>query len=145
VICTSFENLLLAYQDLSPQDRQRLNLHLAECDGCRSYRDALEQLDSVLTQRLRGIEASEAFRSRIYSRISAPTTLTAPSFVPELLDLIGWAAVVAVVFVLTRAMFPRPEPSDVSLMINRLVPFGSAAAVVGAVWIGMRVYSELKS
>lgn len=144
MICGSFEDLLLAEQDLSAEDRQRLDLHLAECERCRSYQDALEQLDAALVQRFRGIETSEAFRSQVYSRIAVPAALPAPSFVPELLDLIGWAAVMAVVFVLAWTMLPRPEPSDVSLMINTLFPFASAAAVVGAAWVGMRVYSELK-
>ena len=143
--CGSFEDLLVPSEDLSAQDRERLDLHLAECDECRSYRDALEQLDTVLTQRFSRIETADAFKSRIYSRISAQAVLTAPSFLPELLDLIGWAAVVVVTFVVTRAIFPLPEPSDGFLIINTLLPFGSAVAVVGAAWIGMRVYSELKS
>ena len=143
--CASFESLLLDYEDLSARDQETVNFHLTTCNACRDYFDALVQLDAALAEQYSGIQTPSEFQSRLYARINATTPLAPPSFLPEMLDFIGWSAVIATGVLLLRTMMPVPLPENSFVEISRVLPFLAGLAVLSAAWIGVRVYSDLKS
>ena len=142
--CSSFEDLLLTYSDLSVEDRHRLDLHVTGCEDCRTYRDLLHRVDNACAERLGKVQASEALKERVYAKVSVSQTLAAPSPVPEILDLIGWIAVGATALTVTWRMalnanvLAGPGPDAILWLVTGF-------AVASATWIGVRVYSELKS
>jgi hypothetical protein len=72
--CPEFENLL------SGGDEK----HVLQCEECRALLDALAQVDSTFEAAFAGICAPAGLHPHL-------------SPIPEVLDLIGWAAVLATV------------------------------------------------
>jgi hypothetical protein len=139
------EDLLLGYADLLAEDRDKVDSHFANCKDCRRYFDALLELDAALIAQFSGIEPPAAFRKGIDARTSTPSTLIPPSWLPELLDFIGWASVAAVALVLLWALLPLPPTLELHPLAGNSLLVCAVLAVSAAAWLGMRVYSELKS
>lgn len=141
--CASFEDLLLDYQAISAADRRAVDAHVAACADCREYLDTVLQLDLQLADLYGAVEASPAFGSVVRSRVAREAPLPKLSFVPEVLDFIGWSAVLAgLAWLVLSLPLPRPDLTPQILLVAAL---GAAAiAIPAAVWAGMRSYSELK-
>ena len=80
----------------------------------------------------------------MYAKVSASRTLAAPSFLPEILDRVGWIAVVRIVLTVIWKMALTAN-SLAGFGLDGVLPLVSGLAILSAVWMGMRVYSELKS
>lgn len=143
--CASFEELLLDYADLPAQERVAVDLHLAACANCRQYADALSQLDVALTEQFSGIQPSELLHSRLHAVTASRSPLRSPSFVPELLDLIGVAGIVLVLSLILWKVVPIPGITDFVPIVSIVLPVCAGLVLLGIVLLGARVYSEFKS
>jgi hypothetical protein len=94
--CPEFEDLL----------NGRAGNHAARCEECRALLDALADVDAALETAFAGITAPPGLAAAVRARVSHEAPLRAPSMMPEVLDFIGWAAVLA----LAVALWPRFLP-----------------------------------
>src|SRR5712692_5669036 len=92
--CPEFEDRLIEYADIEGEARACVDSHLAECPGCREFLEALRVVDNELTARFGGREVSAAFAPAVRRRVEREAAARL-SFVPELLDFVGWGAIVA--------------------------------------------------
>ena len=143
--CASIEDLLLNFAELPTQERVAVDLHLTQCAGCRQYAEALAQLDAALTERFSGVQPSELLHSRLHAVTTSQSPLSAPSFVPELLDLIGVAGIVFLLLLIPWKSIPLPEFTDFIPIVGILLPVCAGIALFVAAWLGARVYGEFKS
>lgn len=90
--CPEFEDLLSG----------RCKEHLLDCERCRVLLETLAEVDHVFDKAFKGITAPEGIASAVLARIrpDLKERPRKPSPVPEFLDLIGWAAVLASVAIL---------------------------------------------
>ena len=94
--CAQFEDLLLDYGHLDPEQRGSIDAHVAACADCRAFLDSLAEMDAACSARFAQLGAPTAFREAVLRRIDREVPLRRPSYVPEVLDFVGWAAVVAI-------------------------------------------------
>jgi hypothetical protein len=144
VSCASFEDLLLNYRDLSEEGRNRLDLHVTGCEGCRVYLDLLHQLDEALSEQFGKVKVPDTLKESVYAKVSVSPTLAPPSLVPEILDLIGWIAVFGIALAVIWKMDLRGNSLS-GLGLGGILPLVLGLTAAGAVWMAMRAYSELKS
>lgn len=107
--CAEFEDRLLDYANLRRHERPPVDAHLKACPECHAFFEALNTVDAALTQALDDWQVSPAFQHTVLDRAWRVTPLRKPSFVPEILDFVGWAAVVAIVFDLFYRVKPLLE------------------------------------
>jgi len=138
--CAEFEELLIDYQDLPFPERTKVDAHLAGCTGCREYLSILRQLDDDFTAQYSGMTANRGLQLRIRSRIAAETRLARLSYLPEILDFIGAAGIVAIVSSLVWMLVPR----EALALPDDLLLAGASLALAGATWAGVRAYADLK-
>ena len=74
--------------------------HAPNCRECQALLEAFAEVDSVFKSAFDGISAPAGVTEAVYARIYAAALTRRPSPVPEFLDLIGWAAVLAAVAIL---------------------------------------------
>jgi hypothetical protein len=94
--CPDFEELL----------RQGGQGHAQHCEECRALLEALLDVDATLEAAFAGVAAPPGFEAAVRARVAREARFRAPSLVPEILDFIGWAAVLA----LAAILFPRVLP-----------------------------------
>ena len=72
--------------------------HVRGCERCRALLEAFAEVDSAFENAFKGISAPAGMASSVLARarISPGDLPKRPSAVPELLDMIGWAAVLVV-------------------------------------------------
>ena len=120
--CASFEDMLLDYSELEPAERCAVDTHLAGCTDCREYLDTLAHLETGLSELYAGVQVSSAFRNDVLS------TLERPSLLPEVLDFIGWAGIIAALVCLVPLLLHfQPDLKSVVLACG-------AAAIFTAIW-----------
>lgn len=124
--------LFLDYDELAAGERAAVDAHMAECGACRAYLAVLADLDAGLTQVYAGAHVSPAFRRSVAGALPRK-----PSFVPELLDFLGWAAVIAVIVGALLFLAPRQ-----ALLAPALIA-AAAIATSAAAWICLRSMAEL--
>lgn len=90
--CEEFEERLLGYDELSAAQRIAVDAHAAVCAGCREFLEAAAQVDESLAAIYSGIEPRRG--------LALTAVLAKPSALPEVLDFVGWAAVVAAIVIL---------------------------------------------
>jgi hypothetical protein len=83
--CAAIEELIL-----NESEPGLVEAHVRQCDECLAFREASRELDSIL---LRTRTAPDSLSRGVMARI-APK----PSYLPELLDFVGCAAMIAVMF-----------------------------------------------
>jgi hypothetical protein len=105
--CAEFQDRLIDYEDASPRERTELDVHLARCADCRSYWNTLEQLDGALALRYSVPPAPHVLEDRIRTRIAAEARLPRVSFLPEVLDFIGGASLLAIACGLAWLLVPE--------------------------------------
>jgi anti-sigma factor RsiW len=78
--CEEIENRILDYQEnqLPPEQRQEVEIHLAGCAACRQFARQLQQLDAALLAGVKMPVLSAGFDRRLQERIQ-----TAPSVLSE--------------------------------------------------------------
>lgn len=96
--CEMFEDLLAGYSELSLPERRGVDAHLQACSACREYLETLARLDQSLTALYSGLQPRRVFD---------PAVIKQPSALPEVLDFCGWAAVVAILAVLSAVVASR--------------------------------------
>ncbi len=89
--CAAAEHRLMDYDRLTAQERESVDMHLAGCAACRAFL----AVDALLAQQYSGVRAPADFRAAVLRRARVEKPLRKPSFVPEILDFVGWAAVLA--------------------------------------------------
>src|SRR5437879_4443896 len=110
--CAEYENRLLEYAELPQDERRRVDAHAAGCAGCREFLDALVLVDEELSAQFSGREVSAGFTGALTARIRREPAPRRPSFVPELLDFVGWGAIVALIALVVYWLAPHmPEVS----------------------------------
>ena len=95
----------MACPDFETVVREGPGGHAAQCEKCAALLDALADVDASLETAFRGITAPPDFAAAVRRRI-AREEVRRPSLVPEVLDLIGWAALLALVAVLAQRFLP---------------------------------------
>jgi hypothetical protein len=83
--CPNFEDLL----------NGKCGDHVLNCKDCRALMEACAEVDSVFDAAFSGIAAPSGVTAAVRSRIDGASMQRRPSPIPEFLDLIGWAAVLA--------------------------------------------------
>ena len=143
--CASFEELLLDYADLPAQERAAVDLHLTQCANCRQYSDTLLQLDVALTEQFSGVQPSGPLQTRLHAVATSRPPLRAPSMLPELLDLIGFAGIVLVLSVILRKVVPIPAITDFVPIVGVVLPVFAGLVLLGLAWLGVHVYARFKA
>ena len=80
--------------------------HAAHCEECRALLDAAADVDATLEAAFAGIPAPSGMVAAVRARVAREIPMRGPSLVPELLDFIGWAAVLAVAAILLPRVLP---------------------------------------
>ena len=80
--------------------------HAVRCEECRALLDSLADVDAAFEAAFAGISAPPRLAAAAGSRIAREIHLRAPSVLPEVLDFIGWAAVLALAAVLLPRVLP---------------------------------------
>ncbi len=117
--CAEFEERLLEYADLANGERARVDAHVAHCFSCRG---------SAVRRRVR-YEGSPA----------------RPSLIPELLDFVGWGAIVALLGLIAWWTAPLVHVSNTKLAVSFNAPYAAAGVfLLAAILIGIRSFADLK-
>ncbi len=103
--CPDFEDLV----------NGRAGDHAAHCEECRALLEAWSDADATLDAAFAGVSAPPSLAAAVHTRIANEAALRRPSLVPELLDLIGWAAVLALAAVLLPRYLPAIQAAIASL------------------------------
>ena len=123
--CAPFEDLLVDYTELAPAERCAVDAHLAGCADCREYLERLAHLETGLSGLYSGAQVSPAFRHDVLF------ILERPSLLPEILDFIGWAGIIAALVCLAP-LLPRFQPGLKSVAL-----VCAAGAILAAIWAAL--------
>jgi hypothetical protein len=88
--CPEFEELV----------REGVGGHAARCEECRALLDALADVDATFEAAFAGVSAPPGMAAAVRARVALTPPFRRPSPLPEILDMIGWAAVLALATVL---------------------------------------------
>ena len=91
--CTEFEALLSGYAELTVAERRRADTHLQGCPACRSWLEALTELDATLSSEFQDIHAPATLAIGL-RRLIAHSLPERVSAIPEILDFAGWLGVI---------------------------------------------------
>jgi predicted anti-sigma-YlaC factor YlaD len=144
--CPEFEDRLIEYAELEGEARACVDTHLAECAGCRQFLEALRVVDRELTAQFTGREVSAAFLPAVRRRVQDEGLARRPSMIPELLDFVGWGAIVALIGLLawwTIPFIPVSYSKDAAISLNAALAAGGAFLLI-ALFIGLRSFADLK-
>jgi len=144
--CPEFEDRLIEYAGLEGEARVCVDTHLDECAGCRQFLEALQIVDAQLTARFAGREVSAAFGPAVRRQVEREASARRLSFVPEILDFVGWGAIVAVLGVMAWWVMPFiPEftSNQAALSLKTAVGAGGSFLLI-ALFIGLRSLADLK-
>ena len=83
--CPEFEDLV----------REGASGHAQRCEHCRALLEALADVDEALETAFAGVSAPPRLAASVRARLAIESPVRRPSIVPEVLDFIGWAAVLA--------------------------------------------------
>ena len=107
--CTEFEDRLANYGELPPAERECVDTHLQLCPECRSWFEALSEIDAALASTFEDVHApatlAVAVRSKAVQLLPSRTP-AGISPVPEILDFVGWLAVIGAASVLAYFLLP---------------------------------------
>jgi len=140
VSCSEFEALLIDYAELDEASRRSVDLHFGVCENCRAFRDALAEVDGALEREAASVRFSVRFPSAVLDHVPVDAAPRRPSFAPELLDLAGSVAVMAI---LAAVLFPLISQWDTSPIV-----LWCATGIAGlsiAVGAGVRALVDLNS
>jgi len=93
--CPSFEDLVRDRGD-----------HAAHCEECRALLEAYAEVDATLEAAFAGVAAPRGLIARAGAQAWLQAPLRRPTWVPEILDFVAWAAVLTLAVVLFPQFFP---------------------------------------
>ena len=93
--CAAFEDRLIDYRDLSPDERAAVDAHLSGCGSCREYLTLLQEIDATLTAHVRDIRLDPQRYSDIRQIVTTAPPIAHVTRLPEWLDFVAAAAVCA--------------------------------------------------
>ena len=143
--CAEFRELLVEYAELAGAARGRADSHLAQCAGCREFLEALQTVDAALAAQFGDCETSVEFATAVRRRVGRESAMRRPSFIPEVLDFVGWGAIVALIALAiswVSPLIPVWSAKD-ALTLNAALAGGGAFVLVALV-IGLRSLADLK-
>ena len=94
--CPEFEDLL----------REGSGGHASHCEKCRVLLETWTQIDAVLDAAFGGISAPPGLAAAVRARVARELPVRRPPVIPEILDFIGWAAVLALMAVAVPRFLP---------------------------------------
>jgi anti-sigma factor RsiW len=143
--CAEFADLLLEYAGLSPDKRARIDSHVAGCGACRELLQALDAVDAELTAEFAGHAVSADFETAVRRRVRSQAALPGPSRVPELLDSLGWAAIVTLIGLIVWWAAPLLSVPQKNLAVTfNMVWIAASAFLFISVLVGLRSFAQLK-
>jgi anti-sigma factor RsiW len=144
--CADFKDQLIDYAELAGEARARVDAHVSQCAECHEFLEALGTVDASLAARFSTAqEVSAGFAASVRRRVRQETHMTRPSFVPELLDLVGWAAIVALAGLVAWWVSPLLPASDPAGMLAVKTGWiAGAAFVLVAFFVGIHSFADLK-
>jgi anti-sigma factor RsiW len=143
--CAEFEERLLEYAELANGERARVDAHTAQCSSCREFLESLGTVDSQLTAQLAGLELTPAFAPAVLRRVRHEGAATRPSLVPELLDFVGWGAIVALLGLLAWWLVPLAPVSNIKPTVSVSAMYAvTGAFLLAAFLFGIRSFADLK-
>src|SRR5881296_1419851 len=117
--CREFEERLLDYGKLEPGLRERVEQHLGSCSECRAFLHALGEIDAALGLAAARLQTPPELIERVHLRVRQELPELKPSWLPEILDLIGWSAAAGAVFLIQTVL---PVPLSESLVLWSAAP-----------------------
>jgi anti-sigma factor RsiW len=143
--CAEFEERLLEYAELANGERARVDAHTAQCASCREFLEALATVDSQLTTQLASLVVTPAFAPAVRRRVRHEGFAARPSLVPELLDLVGWGAIVALLGLLGWWLTPLVHVPSIKMTVSFNASYVvSGAFLLAAFLFGIRSFADLK-
>ena len=140
--CAEFEERLLEYAELANGERARVDAHAAQCSSCREFLEALRTVDFQLTSQLASLEVTPAFAPGVRRRVRHESAAARPSLIPELLDLVGWGAIVALLGLIAWWLGPF---SNIKVAVSFNAMYVAAGAFLLAAFLfGIRSFADLK-
>jgi len=97
----------MACPDFDELIRQGPNGHAGHCDECRALWDAWTEVDEAFESAFAGVAAPPKMAPAVRARIARELGIRRPSILPEALDLIGWAAVLALLAIMLPHLLLR--------------------------------------
>lgn len=94
--CPDFETLV----------REGSKGHAAHCEDCAALLEALADVDAGLEAAFAGTAAPPSLAAAVRMRVAGEQARWKPSLLPEILDFVGWAALLALVAVLAQRFLP---------------------------------------
>ena len=70
--------------------------HAAQCKECRALLDALARVDATFDAAFSHVSAPPGLAATVFARVAQPLPKWGLFPVPEVLDLIGWAAILVI-------------------------------------------------
>ncbi|HYM11901.1 MAG TPA: hypothetical protein VEU62_14285 [Bryobacterales bacterium] len=135
--CPQVEDLLVDYGELAAAERGAVDAHVAACADCRAFRDALTGLDDALTAAFASAEVPAGFEASVLRRARHAAPAGRPSWIPEILDFIGWAAVVGIALYLVNDASPLSQ-------MDAYTAWAAGGVILSAgVWFGLRSYAAM--
>lgn len=131
--CRPFDDLILEYCEnaLSPEDRGRVEAHLAQCAECRAFFEMQSEIEAALPRAIGKPSLAPAFRQRLMRRVESEDE-GRWSWVPPVLDVIGYCSVAAIGGVVAQALL-SPAASTWIL---------AGASLVFAGWTSVRLLRQ---
>ena len=83
--------------------------HAAHCEECAALLEALADVDAGLEAAFAGTAAPPSLAAGVRMRIAGDCARWRPPMLPEILDFVGWAALLALVAVLAQRFLPLFE------------------------------------
>jgi hypothetical protein len=80
--------------------------HAAHCADCRALLEAFAEVDVTLESGLAGLVAPPSLASTVRTLAARESQVCRPSYIPEILDFVGWAAVLTIAVILIPHYFP---------------------------------------
>ena len=136
--CREFEERLLVYDELDADQRESVSAHLIQCQDCQSFLSALSAVDTALHAAFAHTAVSADFSNSVTQKLLSQTARYRPSLIPEMLDAIGWAAVIAILLWLTAFFVPGAE------FTTPLAAAMGTALLIGGFYVAYRCYGDLR-
>jgi len=106
---------MMACPDFEDLAQGRAGDHAARCEDCRALLEALADVDATLDAAFAGVAAPPSLAASVRMRVARESQARRPSVLPEVLDFIGWAAVLALAAVLLPRFLPLIHDAIASL------------------------------
>jgi hypothetical protein len=97
---------MMACPDFEDLAQGRAGDHAAHCEDCRALLDALADVDATFDAAFAGVAAPPSLAAAVRMRVEREFQVRRPTVLPEVLDFIGWAAVLALAAVLLPRFLP---------------------------------------